>query len=489
MLSGCLCLVNITEVKEIKCKNKGSKHILTKDIEESGQPHPNEKKPNLNSARQSHSNRLSPKLLLKSLGPGLITGASDDDPSGIATFSQAGARFGFGMLWLVVFQYPLMTAIQEMCARIGLITGSGLAATIKKKYSRKVVFPLIGLLFIANTINIGADIGAMSASVRLIFPHIPLIVATISFAAFIILAQILIPYKKYVKILKYLTLSLLAYVITAIIVGGNWNQILVASVLPHVEFTSQYAVMFVAIFGTSISPYLFFWQASEEAEEDVERHKIKEIISDRNSSHNEPKVAENEVKLMRADIATGIGFSHFIMWAIMLTTAGSLYENGVTDIESADQAAKALEPLVKSFPNAGQISEVIFALGIIGTGLLAVPVLAGSAGYALADGFGWKEGLGKKFKDARAFYLVIALSVLTGLFINFIGIDPIQALIYAAVINGVVAVPILIALMKIANDKEILRNRTNGRLSNVLGLITVLIMGAGVVIMFVTWGI
>jgi Mn2+/Fe2+ NRAMP family transporter len=192
---------------------------------------------------------------------------------------------------------------------------------------------------------------------------------------------------------------------------------------------------------------------------------------------------------MRADIATGIGFSHFIMWAIMLTTAGSLYENGVTDIESADQAAKALEPLVKSFPNAGQISEVIFALGIIGTGLLAVPVLAGSAGYALADGFGWKEGLGKKFKDARAFYLVIALSVLTGLFINFIGIDPIQALIYAAVINGVVAVPILIALMKIANDKEILRNRTNGRLSNVLGLITVLIMGAGVVIMFVTWGI
>jgi NRAMP (natural resistance-associated macrophage protein)-like metal ion transporter len=439
--------------------------------------------------RRSPRVRLSLRLL-KSLGPGLITGASDDDPSGIATFSQAGARFGFGMLWLVIFQYPLMTAIQEMCARIGLITGSGLAAIIKKKYSRKVVFPLIGLLFVANTINIGADIGAMSASVRLIFPHIPFIVTTISFAAFILLAQILIPYKKYAKILKYLTLSLLAYVVTAIIVGGNWNNILVASVLPHVEFTPEYAMMFVAIFGTSISPYLFFWQASEEAEEDVDKHKIKEIITDRNSSQNsKPKVAQSEVKLMRVDIAAGIGFSHFIMWAIMLTTAGSLYENGVTDIKSADQAAKALEPLVKSFPNAGQISEVVFAVGIIGTGLLAVPVLAGSAGYALADGFGWKEGLGKKFKDARAFYLVIAVSVVAGLSINFIGIDPIQALIYAAVINGVVAVPILIALMKIANDKKILHDRTNGKLSNILGLITVLIMGVGVVIMFVTWGI
>ena len=447
-------------------------------------------KTNERSTRHFYGNRIFPKLFLKSLGPGLITGASDDDPSGIATFSQAGARFGFGMLWLVIFQYPLMTAIQEMCARIGLITGSGLAAIIKKKYSRKVVFPLIGLLFIANTINIGADIGAMSASVRLIFHHLPFIVATISFAAFILLAQILIPYKKYVKILKYLTLSLLAYVITALMVGGNWNHILVASVVPHIEFTPEYATMFVAIFGTSISPYLFFWQASEEAEEDVAKHKIKEIITDRNSScHNKPKVAPKEIRLMRVDIATGIGFSHFIMWAIMLTTAGSLYVNGVTDIKSADQAAKVLEPLVKSFPNAGQISEIIFALGIIGTGLLTVPVLAGSAGYALADGFGWKEGLSKKFKDARAFYLVIAISILAGLSINFIGIDPIQALIYAAVINGIVAVPILIALMKIANDKEILHNRTNGKLSNVLGLTTILIMGIGAVIMFVTWGI
>jgi NRAMP (natural resistance-associated macrophage protein)-like metal ion transporter len=463
---------------------------LTEDIGRKDQSE-NDKSTKVSSSRRYQlkidSNQLLSKLLLKSLGPGVITGASDDDPSGIATFSQAGARFGFGMLWLVLFQYPLMTAIQEMCARIGLITGNGLARVIKKKYSRKVVFPLVGLLFIANTINIGADVGAMSASVRLIFPQMPIIVATISFAAFIILAQILIPYKRYVKILKYLTLSLFAYVITAIIVGGNWNQILVATIIPHIEFTPEFTMIFVAIFGTSISPYLFFWQASEEAEEDVAKHKIKEISSEKNY-RNKPRISENEVKLMRADIAIGIAFSHFIMWAIMLTTAGSLYENGVTDIQSADQAAKALEPLVKSFPNAGQISEAIFALGIIGTGLLAVPVLAGSAGYALADGFGWKQGLSKKFKNTKAFYLVIALSTLAGLSINLISLNPIQALIYAAVINGIVAVPILIAIMKISNDRKILQGRTNGRISNILGLITIIIMGVSVVIMFFTWG-
>lgn len=462
---------------------------MTEDTKKKGQPHAKSKR--LNLGRYYHSNnssRLSPKLILKSLGPGLVTGASDDDPSGIATFSQAGARFGYGMLWLVLYQYPLMTAIQEMCARIGLVSGSGLAAVIKKKYSRNVAFPLIGLLFIANTINIGVDIGAMSASVQLLFPQMPIFVTTLSFAAFIILAQILIPYRIYVKFLKYLTLSLFAYVITAIIVGGDWSQILVASILPHIEFTPEFAMMFVAIFGTSISPYLFFWQASEEAEEDVAKHKIKEMGSEKNNNRK-PKIVEKEVKLMRFDIATGIAFSHFIMWAIMLTTAGSLYENGVTNIDSADEAAKALEPLVKSFPNAGQISEAVFALGIIGTGLLAIPVLAGSAGYALAEGFGWKEGLGKKFKDARAFYLVIALSTVAGLSINLISLDPIQALVYAAVINGVIAVPILVAIIKIANDKEILQGRTNGKISNLLGLTTILIMGAAAAIMFVTWRI
>ena len=270
---------------------------MAEDIKKKDESHAKSKRLNLGRyyRSSSSSSRLSPKLILKSLGPGLVTGASDDDPSGIATFSQAGAIFGFGMLWLVLYQYPLMTAIQEMCARIGLMTGSGLAAVIKKKYSRNVVFPLIGLLFIANTINIGADIGAMSASVRLLVPQMPIFVTTLSFAAFIILAQILIPYKTYVKLLKYLTLSLFAYVITAIIVGGDWSQILVASILPHIEFTPEFAMMFVAIFGTSISPYLFFWQASEEAEEDVAKHKIKEIGSEKNNNR-QPKIAKKEVK-------------------------------------------------------------------------------------------------------------------------------------------------------------------------------------------------
>jgi NRAMP (natural resistance-associated macrophage protein)-like metal ion transporter len=449
----------------------------------------NKKKVDLRHLFSIKPHLLSPKLkqTLKSLGPGIITGASDDDPSGIATFSQAGARFGFGMLWLVLFQYPIMTAIQEMCARIGLVTGGGLAAVIKKKYSKKIVFPIVSLLFIANTINIGADIGAMSASVRLIFPQIPFIVATISFAAFILAAEIRIPYKKYVKILKYLTLSLFAYFITAIIVGGNLNEIIVATIVPHIEFTPEFAMMFVAIFGTSISPYLFFWQASEEAEEDVAKHKIKEISSGDRDKDNIPHLSQKEVKVMRSDIAIGIAFSHFIMWTIILTTAGSLHANGITDIQTAEQAANALEPLVKSFPNAGQISEVVFALGIIGTGLLAVPVLAGSAGYALADGFGWKQGLYKKFKNAKAFYVTVSAATLIGLCINFINIDPIKALVYAAVINAVVAVPILIAIMKIANDKKIMQSKTNGRISNVIGWITILIMGVSVMIMFLTW--
>jgi NRAMP (natural resistance-associated macrophage protein)-like metal ion transporter len=421
-------------------------------------------------------------VFLKSLGPGIITGASDDDPSGIATYSQAGAQFGFGMLWLAVLQYPFMMVVQEMCARIGLITGSGLAGVIKNKYPRKVVFPIASLLLIANTINIGADISAMAASIRLGFPQIPIVAVTLSFTAFIILSEIFVPYSRYVKILKYLTISLFAYLATAIIVGGNVNQILAATLIPHIELTPTFAMMFVAIIGTTISPYLFFWQASEEAEEDVAKHKIKEIGKGR------PKIVKKEIKLMRTDVAIGMAFSQLIMWSIIATTAGSLHTRGITDIQSADQVAKALEPLVKTFPAAGEISKAIFALGIIGTGLLAIPVLAGSCGYALSDMFGWKQGLGKTFKQAKGFYVVIAASTLIGLWINFTNIDPIKTLVYTAVINGVIAVPILFAVMKIANDKKVLGDKTNSRLSNVIGWLTFVIMGISVVIMFVTWG-
>jgi len=416
------------------------------------------------------------------LGPGVITGASDDDPSGIATYSQAGAQFGFGTLWLALFQFPMMNIVQEMCARIGLVTGGGLASVIKKKYSRKVVLPLAGLLLIANTINIGADIGAMTASIRLVLPQLPVVVTTLSFTAFILITEILVPYTKYAKILKYLTLSLFAYILAAIIVGGKLDQLLISTIVPHIEFTPAFAMIFVAIFGTTISPYLFFWQASEEAEEDVVKRKIKEI------GKHIPRISKKEITLMRQDTAVGMAFSQIVMWAIITTTAGTLHANNITDIQTADQAAKALEPLVKTFPNAGEISKTIFALGIIGTGLLTIPILAGSSAYALSDVFGWKEGLSKKFNQARRFYLVIAASTLIGLGINFTNIDAIDALVFTAVINGVVAVPILFAIMKIANDKTILKDNTNGLGSNVIGWLTVVIMGISVIIMFVTWG-
>jgi len=275
-----------------------------------------------------------------------------------------------------------MTVIQEMCARIGLITGNGLTAVIKRRYSKKVVFPLTSLLLIANTINIGADIGAMAASVRLVFPQLPIIVATLSFTVFIVASQVLVPYNKYVKILKYLTISLFAYIITAVIVGGNWNQLLASSIIPHIEFTPAFAMMFVAILGTTITPYVFFWQTSQEAEENVVKGKIKEISEDNkggSTSIVRPKVSKKEVKMMRSDTAIGMAFSQIIMWAIITTTAGSLHAHNITDIQSADQAAKALQPLVKTFPNAGEIAKTIFALGIIGTGLLAIPVMAGSS--------------------------------------------------------------------------------------------------------------
>jgi NRAMP (natural resistance-associated macrophage protein)-like metal ion transporter len=462
-------------------KGTGEQEDERQEEEQLEKEEENDKALNLYPAKKSLS-CFSRKAILGNLGPGIITGASDEDPAGIATYAQAGAQFGFGLLWLVLILYPMMTVIQEMCARIGLVTGSGLSAVMKQKYSRKIVFPITILLLIANTVNIGADIGAMAASIRLVFPHLPLIVATISFSAFIILSEVFVSYKKYVKILKYLILSLFAYLATAIIVGGNWDEIFTATIIPHIKITPAFAIIFVAIFGTTISPYLFFWQASEEAEEDVAKHKIKEI------GKGNPKISKKEIKLMRQDTAIGMAFSQLIMWSIMITTAGSLHAHGVTDIQTVDQAAKSLKPLVKTFPQAGEISKTIFAVGIIGTGLLAVPVLAGSSGYALSDAFGWNKGLNKKFKQAKGFYLVIAASTIIGLWINFIHIDPIRALVYTSVINAVIAVPILYAVMKIANDKKILRGKTNSHVSNVIGWLVFSIMGISVIIMFVTWG-
>lgn len=419
---------------------------------------------------------------LKSLGPGVITGASDDDPSGIATYSQAGAKFGLGMLWMALYLLPMIIVIQEMCARIGLLSGNGLAALIKNKYSTNIVYPISTLLIIANTINIGADLGAMSASIKILFPQVPVVVTSLLFSGIIIASEIMIPYDKYVTVLKYLVLSLFAYVITAIIVGGNAIEIFLATIIPQISFTSDFAVMFVAVIGTTISPYLLFWQTSEEAEEDVSRHKIKEI------GRGRPNVTRKEIKLMKKDIWIGLFFSLFIMWSIIVTSAGSLYTNGVNDVQTADQAALALEPLVKTFPQAGEIAKVIFALGIIGTGLLAIPVLAASSAFAVCDTFGWKEGLEKKFRQAKSFYLIIVASTLIGVCITFSNINPIQALILAAVINAVVTVPILFLVMRIANDKKILKDRTNGRYSNIVGWATFAIMTIAVVIMAFSLG-
>jgi NRAMP (natural resistance-associated macrophage protein)-like metal ion transporter len=431
---------------------------------------------------QKRSKFFSIKRFGKSLGPGVITGASDDDPSGIATYSQAGAKFGLGLLWMALFQLPMMIVVQEMCARIGLVTGKGLGKVIRDRYSYKVAYPLSTLLLIANTINIGADIGAMAASTKLVVPDIPIVLATFIFSALIISAEILIPYEKYVRLLKYLTISLFAYVPTAIIVGGNFAQIFLATIIPHIGFTPSYAMMFVAIFGTTISPYLFYWQASEEAEEDVAKHKIKEIGEGR------PDISKKEIMTMKKDVAAGMLFSQLITRVIMITTAGSLHMNGITDIQTADQAAQALEPLVKAFPYSGELSKVIFALGIIGTGLLAVPVLAGSSAYALSETFGWKEGLGKQFGKAKSFYLVIISSTIIGLGIALSNTDPILALIYAAVINGIVAVPILFIILKISNDKTILANRTNSLFSRIVGWMTFTFMAISVIaFLILTW--
>ncbi len=433
----------------------------------------------------------------------MITGSSDDDPSGIAIYSQAGAQFGFGLLWLVVILCPLLIATQEMCARIGIVTGSGLASVIKRKYSNKVVYSVTGLLLVANTINIGADIGAMTASLRLLFPQIPVMMASMSFVVAILLLEIIITYKQYAKILRLFALFLLVYVIIATIVGGNLYQILHSSLIPHVELNYDFAMMIVGIIGATFSPYLFFWQTSQEAEEEVAKNKINEISeinkSNKNKKHNNdstyknvkdhdinniPKVTKKEIKLMRMDIAAGMTFVQIISWSIIVTTAGSLHANGITHIQTADQAAKALEPLVQSFPFSGEISKTIFAIGVIGIGFLSIPVLAGSCGYVLADVYGLKQGLSKKFHQAKAFYLIISFATGIGLWITMMDLDPIQILVYSAVINGIMSSPILIAILKISNDRSILKDRTNGKLSNILGLISIIVTILAVGVMF-----
>jgi len=394
---------------------------------------------------------------LKLLGPGVITGAADDDPSGIATYSQTGAQFGLGQLWTAFYQIPLLLAVQEACARIGSVTRKGLAGVIKQHYSRRILIGVVLLVLVANTINIGADIGAVAAAGQLVV-NVPFPVLAIGAAVLVVVLEVFLSYKRYARILKWLALALLAYPATALIVHEPWGKILYATFVPHLEFTFAFLFIITGVFGTSISPYMFFWQASEEVEELVERRVP-------NKPGGAPNLPRYFIRNMRIDTTVGMVAAEIVQWFIIMTTATVLFSHGVTTISTAADAAKALEPLVQSFPNSGQLAKDLFAVGIVGLGLLAIPVLAGSSSYALSEALNWKEGLSRKFGDARAFYGVIVVSTLVGLLLNFVGIDPIKALVFTAVFNGIAAVPLLFLIGLINRDEAILGADRGGWLS------------------------
>jgi NRAMP (natural resistance-associated macrophage protein)-like metal ion transporter len=385
---------------------------------------------------------------LRILGPGVVTGAADDDPSGLATYSQAGAQFGFQLPWTMLFTYPLMTAVQEACMRIGAVTGTGLAAVIREHYPRYVLYPVLLLVVVANTLNIGADIGAMAASTQLLV-SLPFALLAVGFAVLMLLLEVFVPYKTYVRILKWLALTLFAYPITAFLVHVPWMEVLAATIKPQIKINAEFLYIVVAILGTTISPYLFFWQTSEVVEEEIAAHRLAQ-------RGGTPRLTKPYLKRLRIDTVIGMLFSNVTAWFVMVVGAVVLGANGITNINSAADAARALEPLVHGFPNAGYIAKLVFASGVIGIGLMSVPVLAGSSSYAMAETFNWREGLFRKFKQAREFYFVIIIGTLAGLMFNFIGIDPIKALIFAAVFNGVAAVPLIFLIARVSARADVM---------------------------------
>jgi Mn2+/Fe2+ NRAMP family transporter len=415
------------------------------------------------------------KNLFRNMGPGVITGAADDDPSGIATYSQAGAQYGYGVLWLSVFMLPIQTAIQEAAARIGAVSGKGIAAVLKADGQHKTVYFVVTLILIANIINIGADIGAMAAAAALIVP-VNLVVMTLLFTIIILLLQIFVGYRRYANLLKWTCLALLSYPITVFLINAQWLTILKATVIPHIEFSYKFFFIVTGILGTTISPYLFFWQASQE----VEEHKIRV----KNKSF---KINKKYLSKLRWDNFLGMFFSEIATWSIIVVTAATLNAHGITTINSAADAAKALVPLVHSFPNGGYIAEVIFAVGIIGLGFLAIPVLSGSAAYSFGEMLNWKIGLNLKFKQAQGFYGIIIIATVIGLLINLIGINPIKALVYAAVINGIVAVPMIYIIAMLAKDKKIMGTYSSGKLSITLVWITFTVMAIATLGMFASF--
>lgn len=404
------------------------------------------------------------KFFWNILGPGLITGSSDDDPSGIVTYSQAGAGFGLTTLWTAIITFPLMAAMQEMCARIGLSSSQGLAGTLKTHYSKPVLYLMLLFSFPAIVMNIGADIAGMGAVGNLLFPPIPATYFSVVFTGLLLVLIIYLPYQKIAIVLKYLCIVLLVYLIIPFLNKQDWPAILKAACIPTITFDKQFIGILVAILGTTISPYLFFWQATMEVEE--MKLKKKHLVVNKAIMHD-----------MKHDVDVGMLFSNLVMFFIILTTGTVLFKGGPHQIDTVEQAALALKPL------AGNLAYLLFALGVIGTGLLAIPVLTGSLSYIITETFGWEEGLDKKFHEAKAFYVVIAVSLLMGLSLNYIGISPITALIYSAILYGLTA-PVLIAIiLHISNTKKIMGKYTNGTTSNILGFATLILMTVAAVIL------
>ncbi len=396
------------------------------------------------------------------LGPGLITGAADDDPSGITTYSQTGAQYGFQLLWLAGFTFPLMSIVQEMCARIGLVTGRGLAGTIRINYPKKVLYVCAVLLFVANTLNLGADFGAMAQAIELVVPGLNFYFLVIFFGVFCLLLQIYTSYEEYAKYLKWMALVLLSYVFSALLVSIDTRELLKATFIPTITFSQDQIFLITAILGTTISPYLFFWQTSQEIEE--------EILKGKTSVKLREGATKDEISHMRIDVWSGMFVSNIVMFFIIAACAATLFSHGITNIGSAADAAQALKPI------AGEFAFILFAAGIVGAGLLAVPVLAGSAAYTFAETFNWKSGLYRKLHDAPAFYGVIIISVVIGMLINFFGFDPIKVLIYSAVVNGLVAPVVLVLIVQIAGNKKIMGRHKNGWFTQLIGWSVVVIM-------------
>lgn len=399
------------------------------------------------------------------LGPGLTTGASDDDPSGIATYSQTGAKYGFQLLWLAPLTFPLMAVVQEMCARIGMVTGRGLAGNIRVHFNKRLLYICTLLLFSANALNIGADLGAMAKAVQLLNPQLNFGLLVVGFTLLSLLMQIFTPYVKYARYLKWLALILLSYVFSALMANLDWSNVLRHAAVPSIQFNKDQLLMICAILGTTISPYLFFWQTSQEVEEQILQGKT--TLAERRTA-----TTTDEIKSMRIDVWTGMLLSNLVMFFIIAACGALLYGNGITDIKTTAQAAQALRPF------AGDATYFLFSIGIIGTGLLAIPVLAGASSYAIAESFRWKEGLYRNLRQAYAFYGIIIISMLVGLGLNFVGIDPIKALIYAAVANGLVAPIILFFIVVMSSNKRIMGRWTNKPLTTFIGWLAIIIMTA-----------